>query len=86
MMRRTPAQTAEMMAMTMVATTRHFLPLIAPPMASPPEMKKNTEDQIPAPTVKRGPERETTTSISQENAMIPQMIWAMPSTVVALTL
>ena len=51
-----------------------------------PETKKNTEDQIPAPTVKRGPERETMRSISQETAMIPQMIWAMPSTVVALAL
>ena len=49
-----------------------------------PETKKNTEDQIP--TAKRGPERETMRSMSQENAMIPQMIWAMPSTVVALAL
>jgi len=50
-MRRTPAQTAEMMAMTMVATTRPFFPLCAPNMARPPEVKKNIEDQTPAPMV-----------------------------------
>ena len=42
-------------------------------LASPPEIKKNIEDQIPALTVKRGPERQTTTSISQENVMIADM-------------
>ena len=48
-MRRTPAQTAERMLITMVDTTRRLLPLCAPLMLSIPETKKNTEVQIPVP-------------------------------------
>ena len=51
-MKRMPAQTAERMLITMVDTTRHLLPLCAPPMLSPPETTKNTEVQIPAPIEK----------------------------------
>ena len=51
-MRRPPAQTAEMMLIIMVDTTRHLLPLRAPPMLSPPETTKNTDVQIPAPIEK----------------------------------
>ena len=43
------AATAEMIDITMVATTRHLFPVCAPPMARPPEMKKRTEVQIPVP-------------------------------------
>ena len=46
-MRAMPPKMAEMMDMTMVATTRRLLPLCAPPMASPPEMKKNTQVHVP---------------------------------------
>ena len=50
MMRRMPALTAEMIAMTMVATTRHRFPEQAPPMARLPEMKKKTDVQMPVAT------------------------------------
>ena len=38
---------AEMMAVTMLATTKHFLPNRAPEMVSPPERRKRKETQIP---------------------------------------
>jgi hypothetical protein len=41
------AMMAEKMAITRVATTRHLLPLCAPPMASPPVMMKNTAASMP---------------------------------------
>ena len=44
---RVQAMMAEKMAITRVATTRHLLPLRAPPMASPPVVMKNTEANVP---------------------------------------
>ena len=47
MQRRTPTLTAEMTDITSVATTRYLFPERAPPIASPPQMKKTGEVQIP---------------------------------------
>ena len=80
-MRRMPAETAEMMAITMVATTRHSFPLCAPPMANPPEMKKKTEVQIPVPKGKLL--LVTKPAISTTKAMNPQTMWIMPRAVAA---
>ena len=41
------ARPAEKMAITRVATTRHLLPLRAPPMVIPPVVMKNTEANMP---------------------------------------
>merc|ERR1711953_192603 len=83
MIRRMPAETAEMMAITKVATTKHLFPLRAPPMARPPEMKKKTEVQIPVATDKLS---TTKFVISIPREIKPKMMWMMPSTVAALTL
>ena len=45
---RVQAMMAEKMAITRVATTRHLLPLRAPPIVSPPVVMKNTEANMPA--------------------------------------
>ena len=82
-MRRMPAETAEMMAITKVATTKHLFPLRAPPMARPPEMKKKTEVQIPVATDKLS---TTKFVISIPREIKPKIMWMMPSTVAALTL
>ena len=42
---RRSAERAKMMLITIVATTRHMLPLCAPPMAIPPEIQKNAESR-----------------------------------------
>ena len=47
MLIRVLAMMAEKMAITRVATTRHLLPLRAPPMASPPVVMKNTAAKMP---------------------------------------
>ena len=83
MMSRMPAETAEMMAITMVATTRHLFPLRAPPMASPPETKKKTEVQIP---VAKANCSLTMPAMSEPRAMRPQMMWMTPRAVAALML
>ena len=57
MMIRMQAMMAEKMAITRVATTRHLLPLCAPPMASPPVVMKNTAASMPevmSQVIKRG--------------------------------
>ena len=46
-MRRMPPAMAEMMSVTMLATTRHFPPIRDPEMVSPPERRKRKETQIP---------------------------------------
>ena len=47
MLIRVLAMMAEKMAITRVATTRHLLPLRAPPMASPPVVMKKTAARMP---------------------------------------
>ena len=47
MLIRVLAMMAEKMAITRVATTRHLLPLRAPPIVSPPVVMKNTEANVP---------------------------------------
>ena len=47
MLVRVLAMMAEKMAITRVATTRHLLPLRAPPMASPPVVMKKTAARMP---------------------------------------
>ena len=46
-MRRLPPAIAEVMAVTILATTRHFLQYRAPKMVSPPERRKRREAKIP---------------------------------------
>merc|ERR1719266_2717666 len=82
--RRMPAETAEMMAITKVATTKHLFPLRAPPMARPPEMKKKTEVQIPVATLPLPSTTKFVISIPRE--IKPKIMWMMPSTAATLTL
>ena len=78
-----PARIAEMIDITMVATTRHLLLLCAPPMARPPEIKKRTEVQIPVPILNLE-KSLSKKALSAPREMTPQMMWRTPSTVAAL--
>ena len=70
MMSRLQAMIEDRMVITSVAATRHFLPVQAPPMVSPPVTKKNTELTIPtdSPNIQ----------LSNKHPVVPAMRTMMP--------
>ena len=83
MISRLQAMIEDRMAITRVAATRHFLPVRAPPMVSPPVTKKNTELTIPtdSPNIQLS---NTHPLVLAMRTMMPYIMLRMPIVVEAL--
>ena len=83
MMSRLQAMIEDRMVITRVAATRHFLPVRAPPMVSPPVTKKKKELTIPtdSPNIQLS---NTHPVVLAMRTMMPYIMLRMPSVVEAL--
>ena len=81
LMRRKPAETAELIDITMEAAINHLFLLSFALMVNTPEKKKRVKVQMPNEKMLSFPWGPI---IQIARAMIPQMIWMTPSTVAAL--